>query len=77
MKFISLLIASLIVGFLLYQQLGPSKNLEMPNTPTPDITKPKIPTAPKEVQKFKQDMNQYMDELSDKRKQQIDDVINQ
>ncbi len=76
MKFISLLITALIVGALVYQQLNTT------NTTSPSIAEeqsspqqPKIPVAPKDVPQFEKDVNQYVDEISDKRKAQLEEML--
>lgn len=77
MKLISLLIALVIVGFLVKTQLdSSSSNAEYDEiTNNTNIEVPKVPTAPKDVQKFEKDMNQFMDDAADKRAKEIDESV--
>ncbi|MFT6266782.1 MAG: hypothetical protein ACJAWS_002946 [Oleiphilaceae bacterium] len=78
MKFISLLIALLIIGFLVKKQLDPSSS----NTEYEDmisnesIAVPKVPTVPKEVQKFEKDINQFMLDAADQRAKGVEESLN-
>ena len=76
MKLISLLITLLIIGFLANKQL----NSGSPFITQEDITGsshsniPAIPTSLKEVEQFKQDMNEFMEENTKKRFKALEDL---
>jgi len=78
MKFISLLIALLIIGFLVKKQLdSSSSNPEyeaMINNE--NLTARKVPTAPKDVQKFEKDINEFMLNAADQRKKEMEESLN-
>lgn len=78
MKFISLLIALLIIGFLVKKQLdSSSSNTEYEAIISHEnITVPKVPTAPKDVQKFEQDINKFMLDAADQRAQALEASLN-
>jgi len=77
MKFISLIIALLIVGFLVKKQLDSSSS----STESQDIINnenilaPKVPTAPKDVRKFEKDINEFMLD-ADKRAKEVEESLN-
>jgi len=78
MKLISLLIALLIVGFLVKKQLdSSSSNTEYDNLiSTENITVPKVPSAPKDVQKFEKDINEFMLDASEQRAKEVAESLN-
>jgi len=78
MKFISLLIALLIIGFLVKKQLdSSSSNTEYEEIiGNKTITVPKVPTAPKDVQKFEKDINKFMLEATDQREKEMEESLN-
>ncbi|MFT7184904.1 MAG: hypothetical protein ACI84K_000271 [Pseudohongiellaceae bacterium] len=78
MKFISLLLALLIVGFLVKKQL----NSSAPSSEINDIVNevdllvPEVPTAPKNIQKFEEDINEFMSDAADQRKREVEESLN-
>jgi len=78
MKLISLLIALLIIGFLVQKQLdSSSSSTEYEDIMSHEnITVPKVPSAPKEVQKFEKDINNFMLDTADQRTKEIEESLN-
>lgn len=78
MRLIFLLLALLIIGMLIYNQLGKKEVLD-PNAISTEskVEAPKIPTSPKDLQKFKKDMNQYMKDVSENRAKEMEEALNQ
>lgn len=78
MKFISLLIALLIVGFLIKKQLNPSPtNAELKDAfSSENVTIPNVPTHPNDVQKFEHDINEFMLDSADGRASEINKSLN-
>ena len=76
MRFLSLLITLLIIGFLANKQF----NSDSPFITQADITGgkhsniPEIPTSMKDVGRFKQEMNTYIDDTNQKRFDAIKDL---
>ena len=76
MKFLSLLITLLIIGFLANKQL----NSDSPLITQEDITGskhsniPAIPTSLKGVEQFKQDMNGFIEDNTKKRFEALKDL---
>jgi hypothetical protein len=72
------LIALLIVGMLLYQQLGPGAIQEIDQAQIiPDTNAPRIPTSPKDVEQFGADMNDYINEAAAKRASELEGALAQ
>ncbi len=68
MRLIVILLALLVVGFLVYKQVGPRSDEQMQEAQAvsgPNL--PKVPTNPNEVKQFGTQMNDYMKEESAKR----------
>ncbi|MGK0500210.1 MAG: hypothetical protein ACJAYG_001857 [Oceanicoccus sp.] len=70
MKFISLLIALLIVGLLVKKQLeSGSYRAEYEDIiSNENITAPRIPMAPEDIQNFEKDINKFMLDSAKQRK---------
>jgi hypothetical protein len=78
MKFISLLIALVIIGVLVKTQLNSNSSNAVPEDlrGNEDVSVPKVPTAPKDVPKFEQDINEFIDNSADKRAKEMDESLN-
>lgn len=70
MKFISLLLALLIIGFLATKQLGSgSSNSDLVEIVDElDIVVPEMPSAPNDIQTFENDVNDLIQNAADKRR---------
>ena len=75
MKFISLIITVLIIGFIVKKQMN-SNTVNKDAISHDSISVPKVPATPENVQKFKKDMNQFMKNSADKRDEEIDKLLN-
>ena len=75
MKFISLIITILIIGFIVKKQLN-SNIVNKDAINQNNIGVPKVPTAPEDVHKFKEDINKFMENTEDKRDEEIDKLLN-
>ena len=78
MRVISLLIALLVIGFLVKKQLDSnSLSTEYEDIiSNENITVPKVPTAPKDVQKFEKDMNEFILNAADQRAKEVEKALN-
>jgi hypothetical protein len=78
MRFISLLIALLIIGFLVKKQLdSDSSSTEYEDIiSNENITVPKVPTAPKDIQRFEKDINEFMLNAADQRAKEVEKSLN-
>jgi len=77
-RLIGLLIALLIVGVLLYQQLGPGAIREIDQAQIiSDTNAPRIPTSPKDVEQVGAEMNDYINEAAAKRASELEDALSQ
>lgn len=76
MKLISLLIALLIIGGLIYKQLGnsASKQEQEIQALSESVDAPKVPTKPQDVNKFDSQMNDFMNQENKKRSEAIDNA---
>ncbi len=78
MRLVIILIALLLVGLLVYKQIGPrevqqSEALkELSNS-----SAPKVPTTPDDVKEFGTQMNEYMNEEAEKRAAAIEKATSQ
>lgn len=77
MRIISIIIVLLIVAYLVSKQLTPetssrSANGTMENTQ--DVTAPIVPTAPQDVNNFKNDMNKYIQDTASERGEELDRI---
>lgn len=74
MKLLSLLMALLIIVFIINIQLTPSASTTARQGGIDDntITAPKVPSAAKDIKTFEQDINQFMLDAAEQRKQQAD-----
>ena len=67
MRFIGMLLVLLIIGLLIYKQLGTRTELSPEVSElqsTSDI--PKVPVNPNELEQFDKDMNQFMKDEAEK-----------
>lgn len=78
MRLVILLIAVLLVGLLVYKQIGPGA-VEPSETvdalSSPDA--PQVPTTPQQVKEFGVQMNEYMNEEAEKRAAAIEKATSQ
>lgn len=73
MRSIVVLLALLIVGLLVYQQLGglPGRSVEPVDSETgPEI--PRVPQRPQDLPAFEQQMQQFMQDSAEERRQRLD-----
>lgn len=75
MKMISLLLALLIVGYLVMQQITKpeTESATVSNSPT-ELVPPKVPQRTQDVPKFDQDINQFMDDAKEKRDKDLEQM---
>ena len=72
MKLISMLLALLIVGYLVLQQVNkPAATDAVDAASHAEAEPPKVPTQPQDVQAFKQDINQFMHDSKARRDEQM------
>ena len=73
MRMILLLLALLIVGLLVYQQLGgpPDRSIEVPDGGAASQA-PRVPQRPQDLPAFEQDMQQFMQDSAEERRQRLD-----
>ena len=73
MRLIILLISLLIVGLLIYRQVGPvsSHKMEEPAEYS-ESSAPKVPARPQDVQKFGQDITKFMNDAASDQAKKID-----
>lgn len=78
MKLILVLITLLIIGLLVKTQLNPSSpQSDLNNTiGNNEIIVPEVPTAPKDVKQFEQDMNKFVIDAAEQRAKEIDQAVN-
>ena len=76
MRLIVLLVSILIVGLLIYRQVGPGTDhqIEEPAEYS-NSSAPKIPVKPQDVQKFGQDMGKYMNDAASDQAKRIDQGV--
>ena len=75
MRVIATLLALLIVGFLIYKQLGSGSVQQKQETnAVSDVGGPQVPTNPNEVKQFGAQMNSYMKEEAEKRAAAIENA---
>lgn len=73
MKLISMLLALLIIGYLILQQIyNPAATDAGEQTSYDSLEPPKVPTRPQDVQKFDQDINQFVNDSKDRMDQQLE-----
>jgi len=74
MRLMLLLIALLIVGLLVNQQLSQTAREPQPQTGDQATSSelPQIPTRPQELQQFKQDMDNYMQDAAAERAEKLE-----
>ena len=73
MKLISMLLALLIIGYLILQQIDkPAATDAVEQTSKDSLEPPKVPTRQQDVQKFDQDINKFMDESKERMDRQLE-----
>jgi hypothetical protein len=73
MRLIVLLLALLIVGFLVYRQIGviPERSVDVPAAGSgPEA--PRVPQRPQDLPAFERQMDQFMQDTADERRRQLD-----
>ncbi|MCE9679040.1 hypothetical protein LZP69_07590 [Shewanella sp. AS1] len=78
MRMIGMLLALLIIGYMIYQQLGGGSQM---NTQT-ELSKdqngaPQVPSDPKKLKQFEQDMDEFIKQQEEKRKQALEEAQKQ
>ena len=73
MRLIVLLLALLIVGWLVYQQVAgvPERSIETP-TGEAAVEVPRVPQRPQDLPAFEQQMQQFMHDSAEERRQRLD-----
>ena len=76
MRMISMLLALLIIGLLVYKQLGGDAGKQAGATAQPAGVEapavPQVPTKPEDVKKFATQMNQFVEDEAKKRNSEIE-----
>lgn len=73
MRLIILLAALLIVGLLIYRQVGTSSPYKSEELKASSVDNaPQVPVQPQDVQQFGQDMNKYLNDAAAEKLKQID-----
>lgn len=73
MRMIVILLALLVVGLLVYQQLGglPDRSIDPVGGETgPEV--PRVPQRPQDLPAFEQQMQQFMQDSAEERRQRLD-----
>lgn len=73
MRMILLLLALLIVGLLVYQQLGgiPDRSIDPPESEAGSQA-PRVPQRPEDLPAFEREMQQFMQDSAEERRQRLD-----
>jgi hypothetical protein len=73
MRLIVLMASLLIAGLLIYHQVGPGSGhlFEVPSE-TSNSSVPKVPARPQDVQKFGQDMSNFMNDAASDQARRIE-----
>lgn len=73
MKIISILIGLVLVALFVMKQLnsGSSRNNIEEVIDKENINTPKVPTSPKDIQKFEKDINKYIQDTTEKKNERI------
>ena len=79
MRLISLLLALLLIGFLVIKQLdsSSSNNKIEEVLKSEDINAPKVPSSPKDLREFDEDINKFIQDNADKRAEELDKLERQ
>lgn len=72
MRLIILLIAVVLVGLLVVRQLDSPDAEPVATQANGDKGPPRVPSKPGEVPEFEEDMNRYMDEAHEERRQRLE-----
>lgn len=78
MRLVLMLIALLIVGLLVYKQMGsqpPPQSEAAQSASGPDT--PAVPSNPNDIQQFRSDMDKYMQQEAEKRAAAIEEAESQ
>lgn len=73
MRMILILLSLLIVGLLVYQQIGglPDRSIDLP-TGEAAVEIPRVPQRPQDLPAFEQQMQQFMHDSAEERRQRLD-----
>ena len=73
MKIISILIGLVLVALFVMKQLnsGSSRNNIEEVIDKENINTPKVPTSPKDIQKFEKDINKYIQDTTEKKTKEL------
>lgn len=73
MRLIILLASLLIVGLLIYRQVGPGSDLQIEEpVENSNSSVPKVPVRPQDVQKFGQDITRFMNDAASGQAKEIE-----
>jgi len=75
MRLVALLIAVLVVGMLVYKQLGQSPtSSSVPSATGESSEVPRVPTTVQEIKPFETEINDFMQDEAARRAQMIEDA---
>lgn len=72
MRFLGIIIALVIIGFLVQRQLAGPSATTPPETTATGVQPPSVPQTVQDVPKFESDMNAYMKDLDNQSRQKIE-----
>ena len=72
MKMLTMLVALMIVGLLIYQNMSAVRDQPQDQQATSELNPPKVPTNPNNVNQFSDQMNDFVQKQADKQKSDID-----
>jgi hypothetical protein len=73
-RLIALLLVMLVILFVVYKQTGDMPETEVINTPKGyDVNIPEAPSNPQDLQKFKGQMNDFIQDAAEDRKRRIEE----
>ena len=77
MKLISLLIALLLIGLLVNKQLNSSSSQKQLEelTDIEDVDVPKVPSSPEDINKFEDEINEFVLDSADKRAKKFEENL--
>ncbi len=75
MRLIALLLVMLVILFVVYKQTGDVSNTQVMNTPKSyGVNIPEAPSNPQDLQKFKGQMNDFIQDAAEDRKRKIEEA---
>lgn len=77
MRLISLVIVLAMIGYLITTQLNSSSSIESLEGVVDDVGAPKIPTSPKDLPKFEDEINNFMQDSADERLEKFEEASSQ